>query len=898
MSISASWLVLCVMLFRLVFQKAPKWMRTVLWGLVGLRLVMPISLKSALSLIPSAETVRPEILYTQQPTIDSGVSVVDDLLDPVISASMTPTATVSVNPLQIWVSLAAVLWIVGLAVMLLYGAVSFLRLRGRMKTAVLLCGNIYQSEHTASPFVLGFVRPRIYLPFGLAEDTATHVIAHERAHIRRRDHLIKPLGYLLLSIYWFNPVLWLAYLLLCRDIELACDEKVIRNLGMEARADYSQALLYCSVSHRSIAACPLAFGEVGVKERVNRVLHYKRPVFWIVAVAVVASIVLAVCFLTDPVDYSQEISLNGSLYTQSGDAVEALPENSVELGALSGVLHRTREHPTEHLTGANLDEKYAGCTVYQSGAQANVIYLEDLGGFYLPFVCENGLEPAVVTWFDYLDHPEDMDMEGEHNIELPAFPGVTFRWTYTEISEVTADGVTPRLTGMPIWNCFFSDLTGDGKPELCMTFSEGSVIIDQRVLVYDHANDQTYMLNDRQNYDYVLSVNSGVLTLSKYAYPVEKESAPICAGPLVLIDGVLTMNQPLAPDLNRDGVPEQLAVTEDSMVQTLRIYNGDTLLWTEEAASAHVGWNALFLCQREDGDYLLRYRPTMYQGVCSYTFQLFTLEGGAEQIVDQGEVSFDINFASRMHESFDPAAIARFMETVNGYLSTSQPLLVTDEDLLYSIEKNGRSVDDLWFLDQAENGFVRDETATLEENLAAYAASYGPVESLGDATPVDRLPEDLPVDLLFASGAGAWGTWLTVHPDGTFTGQYSDGEMGSNGAEYPNGTRYICDFSGSFGDLRRRTDGSYLMTLQALTCEVEPERQWIEDGVRMIASTPYGIEGGETFVLYPPDTAAAGLSGEFLRWCPDAWSLQQGELETIKGYSLRNVNTEQGFFSH
>lgn len=300
MSISASWLVLAVILLRLVFQKAPRRFMPVLWGIVGVRLLLPFSIKSALSLIPSAETISPEIMYAREPAIHSGIPALNSAVNPVLSGSFAPAPAASANPLQVWIPLAAVIWIAGILVMLAYTAFSYARLRGQVKTAIRLQDNIYQSEHVASPFVLGLFRPRIYLPFRLSEQDMSHVIAHERAHIKRRDHWIKPLGYLLLCVYWFNPLLWLAYILLCRDIELACDERVIKNLSADQRADYSEALLSCSVRHRMIAACPLAFGEVGVKGRVKNVLNYKKPAFWIIVAAVAACVVVAVCFLTDP----------------------------------------------------------------------------------------------------------------------------------------------------------------------------------------------------------------------------------------------------------------------------------------------------------------------------------------------------------------------------------------------------------------------------------------------------------------------------------------------------------------------------------------------------------------------------------------------------------------------
>ena len=343
MSISASWLVLAVLLLRLVFKKAPKWVNVLLWGIVAVRLVFPFSIESALSLIPSVETISPSIMMDQTPAVQTGVPAINSVINPVIGSSLAPAPGASANPLQIWIPVLSVIWIVGVAVLLLYAAVSYWRLRHKVREAVILRENIYQSESIASPFVLGIMRPKIYLPYNMDGQDLNHVVAHEQAHIRRRDHWWKPLGFLLLTIHWFNPLMWLAYVLLCRDIELACDEKVIKELGNEQRADYTQALVACSVNRRMIAACPLAFGEVGVKDRVKSVMNYKKPAFWIVLLAVIACIVVAVCFLTNPVGFQFDeathtiVSANHFDMRNTGDAV-AVEMNSAQISELSSRL--------------------------------------------------------------------------------------------------------------------------------------------------------------------------------------------------------------------------------------------------------------------------------------------------------------------------------------------------------------------------------------------------------------------------------------------------------------------------------------------------------------------------------------------------------------------------------
>lgn len=301
MSISASWLILAVLILRLILKKAPKWVNVLLWGIVAVRLICPFSFESALSLIPSAETIPLDIEMTAKPTIDSGVSAINSVVNPVLSSFSPPQHVLtSANPLQIWIPILNIIWLIGVGSLLLYTAVSYWRLCRKVDTAVRYKDNIFQSENVSSPFVLGLIKPRIYLPFNMDGQNLENVVAHEQAHIRRKDHWWKPLGFLLLTIHWFNPLIWLAYVLLCRDIELACDEKVIKELDNEQRADYTQALVACSVNRHMIAACPLAFGEVGVKERVKSVMKYKKPAFWVIILAVIACVIVAVCFLTNP----------------------------------------------------------------------------------------------------------------------------------------------------------------------------------------------------------------------------------------------------------------------------------------------------------------------------------------------------------------------------------------------------------------------------------------------------------------------------------------------------------------------------------------------------------------------------------------------------------------------
>ena len=333
LSISASWLVLAVLALRLVLRRAPKWVNVLLWGMVALRLMLPFSIESALSLIPSAETLSPEVVrFNPAPTITSGVEFIDNAVNPSLSESFAAAPLASVNPLYVWTYLAGWVWLIGLGVMLLYALVSYLRLRRRVSVSLCVQENIYLCDAISSPFILGVVKPRIYLPSGLDEVQRQNVLSHERAHLARHDHWWKPLGFALLAAYWFNPVLWLAYTLLCRDIELACDERVIRTMDESAVKTYSTVLLACSIPRKAVITCPLAFGEVGVKERVKNALHYKKPAFWVIAASVTVCIVVAVCFLTNPPTDTDAAGLVGFhreqvTYADVTDASGAQPSN-------------------------------------------------------------------------------------------------------------------------------------------------------------------------------------------------------------------------------------------------------------------------------------------------------------------------------------------------------------------------------------------------------------------------------------------------------------------------------------------------------------------------------------------------------------------------------------------
>lgn len=313
MSISAGWIVIAVMLLRLALKKAPKRAVIFLWAIVAVRLVCPFSPESVLSLIPSAETVPADIVYSEAPEIQSGVPALDSAVNSTIYNNLKPDASESVNPAQTAVTAAAALWIAGIAAMLVYALVSVLKIRGRVREAVKYRDNIWLCDRISTPFIFGVFRPAVYIPFSLPEKDAEYVIAHEEAHLKRHDHILKPFAFLLLCVYWFNPLLWAAYVLFCRDIELSCDEAVIEAMEPEKIKEYTSALLECSAPARRISPCPLAFGESGVKGRIKAALKYRKPAVWAAGAAGIVIIATAAVFLTSPV--KKEFSPDGHDWT-------------------------------------------------------------------------------------------------------------------------------------------------------------------------------------------------------------------------------------------------------------------------------------------------------------------------------------------------------------------------------------------------------------------------------------------------------------------------------------------------------------------------------------------------------------------------------------------------------
>ncbi len=315
MSITSAWLVVAIIIARFILKKSPKRISCFLWIFVAVRLVCPFSIESIFSLIPSVQTVPDDFLYTDTPSINSGIPVLNSAVNSAISDAIISDAQ-SADLIGIITSAASYVWLAGTAIILIYALTSYLKIRNQVKEAVRLEENIWVCEHISAPFILGVFRPRIYMPLNINETDREYVLSHEKAHLKRLDHLWKPFGFLLLSVYWFNPLLWAGYALMCRDIELACDERVIKENGVSIKKAYSEALINCSASQKAITVCPLAFGETGVKLRIKSILNYKKPAFWVVITAVILLTVMSVCLLTNPVSQDIDVGLKAFLDAQ------------------------------------------------------------------------------------------------------------------------------------------------------------------------------------------------------------------------------------------------------------------------------------------------------------------------------------------------------------------------------------------------------------------------------------------------------------------------------------------------------------------------------------------------------------------------------------------------------
>lgn len=310
MSLIASYVVIIVIIVRLMLKKAPKIFSYALWAIVLFRLLCPFTFESSLSFIPvNTEPISNNIAFSQNPTVDTGIEIADTVINKSVQTSLlavNPTA--SVNPIQIVIAVGTIIWILGIVLLLTYGIISYYKLKLRTSTAILLYDNIYETDRIKTPFVLGLIKPRIYLPTNISSAEMKYIIKHEQTHIARYDYIIKPIAFLTLTLHWFNPLIWCSYFLMAKDMEMSCDETVIKNSSIDIRTNYSNSLLSLSVKQSGLLS-PLAFGESNVKSRIKNVLNYKKPSFWIIILAVIIMLAVLVGLLFNPKSDAPDLSL-------------------------------------------------------------------------------------------------------------------------------------------------------------------------------------------------------------------------------------------------------------------------------------------------------------------------------------------------------------------------------------------------------------------------------------------------------------------------------------------------------------------------------------------------------------------------------------------------------------
>ena len=743
LSISASWLILAVLVLRVVLKKAPKWVMPLLWGVVALRLVCLFSIESALSLIPSAETIPSEIVTETREPVLYEQATLDIVTNPTLPSAAEVPVGVSRQQAQVDFNIYSVLWFAGMAALLVHALVSAGKLKRKLATAILLRDNIYESEFVDSPFVFGVVKPNIYLPMHMDEGTAAYVIAHERAHLARRDHWWKVLGYLVLALHWFNPLVWVAYILFCRDIELACDEKVVKGLDGAARADYSQALLSCAAPKRAVAACPLAFGEGNIKMRVKSALHYKKPAFWVAAAAVLAVVIVAVCFLTNP------RSERGSLvWAQKLNAADVA---SIELYVpAEGEARQYKKLDTEEMAQAvelinssrgtyieKPETVYAGLPVWflLTMDDGTVHAVGSVVGHYL--IIDGDTFDADVEnqaeWENYVlkgDSASPIDMADRLSYALY---GMT-TGVYTLGEAVFEDSV---------WETSYEETFANTKstPELWLSSALGTDMTGILYGTVTAARGYSYRFSEWEeidltvsNFDWLFRSASGEDWNGTSAAKLRRENAHAWRGTktadddnatatmaeirrqdeLTAMDQWLLLQQKdgslylvmgyrsgahpyrwivrlnggatelTRADLNGDGQEEVISYTGTSTQEPYRLrvsnQSGEEL-WSAELGLAHAGWSSYFLYRDSVKTALLRYEPTMYQGEASYSYRLFLLSGSGTTTLVENSVSFSVN-----PDSTDPwpAEARKFADEVNRLLDKSDLLFSTLNAELHS----------------------------------------------------------------------------------------------------------------------------------------------------------------------------------------------------------------------
>ena len=648
MSITATYVLVAVLILRLLLKRGPKWISYSLWSLVLFRLVCPVSFSSALSIfggIGKTTSVKSSLEYIPE---DIGrmaipqLEIVPGSINTVINNALpAPTPAASVNPMQILIFIGACIWLTGIAAMLLYSAISYLRLKYRLQDATLRWGNVFETDKITSPFLCGLIKPQIYLPMDLNGNEENYVLYHEQTHIARKDHLIKPLAFLVLSVHWFNPFMWLAFILMSRDLEMSCDERVISKLDSEGKAGYSTALMRLAMKRPRLSWSPLAFGESNVKRRIKNVLNFKKPAGWVVAVSVILAILLGIACAANPADAKEPASIPQG---------EKEPDTILEPASpkLSPVQTIGIDMPQIDYADDNrvIFHGYFGLFVYDVQAQIIIRSLD--------------LEPIGCH-----------QTQGSDACEVA----------------VSLDGSKVFMRTMETNKMYIWDLTAEPEVSLSKASYESDwpeadqrfTTVDIRTAVENANGNYSYRAADFGNGSYGYLHNTdwtlGTLTYTRAGgrtYRLFDFDTPV-------EEWVLISRADVDQDKREDSIYLDKAQINEQLV-SLRIFDPlGAELWSQELSTSHAGWSQLFLCELDGRQYLLRYNPAMYQGYCSYVYTLFTLENGNEKTFSTNTLEFDINGTQEL----EAARMIAFADEVNALLGKSTLLISSDGGTFY-----------------------------------------------------------------------------------------------------------------------------------------------------------------------------------------------------------------------
>ncbi|MBR1810251.1 MAG: hypothetical protein IJ766_01205 [Clostridia bacterium] len=478
LSFQASFFILAVALLRpTLLRRAPKAIRLALWALVAVRLLLPFSVESAFSLIP-ASTLLTGGKFTAYESAYTTPSAAPAVPATGVPSATAPALTATGSQGFALSSLPALLWLLGFAAMTLYAVVSYGKLQRKVREFIPYQDNIRLCDRIDTPFIFGILRPKIYLPSTVSDADAAYVLAHERAHLRHGDHLWKPLGFALLCLHWFNPCLWLGYILFCRDLEYACDERVLKSLGADEKKSYAHALIDCSAPRRGIAACPLAFGEAGVKQRVKSVLHYKKPAFWIILTAVLCCIALAICLLTSPIQ--RDTNTYNFIAAGASPPVNGISVEIDKFGVDKDPEKTQLRAVWRNATGQEFVIGGAFC-----------LYICDANGDYIP--CAPAGDDPLFTALGYVIPPHGetgmlydlslyaMPEDGRYRAYLNGFDETAFYLDFTRMTETGIEG-----NAYVYEKCYYDDMIGakrvnaEGVPEVNMYISPDRSLYDGR----------------------------------------------------------------------------------------------------------------------------------------------------------------------------------------------------------------------------------------------------------------------------------------------------------------------------------------------------------------------------------------------------------------------------------